>query len=494
MAMLVMTLLFAAGLEGIAWLVVGTAPLDPRYTCAANAPVDTYRIFSYGGSTVFGTPVPEYGFMSQLAARLNEQAPGRYTVCNMGEGGRDSSGVLLDVEKTLRYAPDLVVVLSGHNEFLQPAFQATGTRRMQEWVATLSSVRLAQKFMKRLNHRKHTESAEQPTPQAVQAVARDSADFQARVSRYHANLTQVVALTGDAGVPLLLGTLSANLKDWPPVYRSLAVANGGVSDPDRIMRSIDAAIRDDAKGAQALLDAGPLPSEEAKAPVMQFLRARIALATADDHERPALLATLQQANDNDPVPWRASSDFNVFVRGLAASAGHVTLLDVDSLLRHAASDGLPGFDLITDNCHPTPHANHLIASAILAQIAVQTNQTLDYPDDAFALFMAAQPAELQLDYQLRNGIYTMKVPFFNYPVSRRYFLQADALATNDWRIDANLGALSLLEGDKQQGIERLTRALSRQPDQRELLARRNSPYLLEALAQADLRLDDIPIQ
>src|SRR5262245_17821347 len=76
------------------------------------------RVFTFGGSTVYGVPVPEVGFAAQLQYWLQNLYPERnIRVYNYGRWGKDTAYVLRQVEHRLDDDPDLVIVITGHNEF-----------------------------------------------------------------------------------------------------------------------------------------------------------------------------------------------------------------------------------------------------------------------------------------------------------------------------------------------------------------------------------------
>ena len=81
---------------------------------------DAYRILLFGGSTVAGWPVPEYGFPRQLEALLRRTRPNAsLQMINLAVSGANSLHVRAAFEKWVPSKPDLVIVLAGHNEFLR---------------------------------------------------------------------------------------------------------------------------------------------------------------------------------------------------------------------------------------------------------------------------------------------------------------------------------------------------------------------------------------
>ena len=82
----------------------------------------TFRIFTLGGSTTYGRPYMDpssfSGWLRKLLARVPESGK-RYEVINAGGISYASYRVVNILEELLSYEPDLFVVYTGHNEFLE---------------------------------------------------------------------------------------------------------------------------------------------------------------------------------------------------------------------------------------------------------------------------------------------------------------------------------------------------------------------------------------
>jgi hypothetical protein len=199
----------------------------------------------------------------------------------------------------------------------------------------------------------------------------------------------------------------------------------------------------------------------------------------------------ERARDRDLVPRRAFTSQNEHVRAAAAREG-AALVDVAALFAEHAPDGLVGFELVCDNCHPTPLGHALIARAIAA--TMQARGLLVPPEAKIGSVMDwlarmnernGNPEErqrLRARWLLSNAVYAMKTPFFNFEASRRYLDEVRQLAPDDWRVWANLGTLALLEGDLRAGRRDLLRATRLRGSALDPEERGAVPYLAEALA------------
>jgi hypothetical protein len=88
---------------------------------AKRKPRGTYRIFCLGGSTTYGRPYRDTasfsGWLRELLPVVDSGHP--WEVINAGGISYASYRVVRVMEELTRYEPDLFVVYSGHNEFLE---------------------------------------------------------------------------------------------------------------------------------------------------------------------------------------------------------------------------------------------------------------------------------------------------------------------------------------------------------------------------------------
>ena len=81
----------------------------------------TYRIFSLGGSTTYGRPYDDNAsFSGWLRELLVPADPSRtWEVINAGGISYASYRVAAVMEELIQYEPDLFIIYTGHNEFLE---------------------------------------------------------------------------------------------------------------------------------------------------------------------------------------------------------------------------------------------------------------------------------------------------------------------------------------------------------------------------------------
>ena len=120
---------------------------------AAKKPAGMYRVFCLGGSTVRGRPyTTETSFSRWLQVELELRDPSRnYEVVNCGGLSYASYRLARITEEVMAYDPDLIVVATGHNEFLEDrTYQDVKSRAsgngLVKWLYSLRMVTLARQL------------------------------------------------------------------------------------------------------------------------------------------------------------------------------------------------------------------------------------------------------------------------------------------------------------------------------------------------------------
>jgi len=311
------------------------------------------------------------------------------------------------------------------------------------------------------------------------------------LERFGENLDAIVAMARERGIPLVLCTAPSNLAEWPPAFLRVERPDAaGHAEVVANVRSLIAA-GENAKAQDELRLAKTRFGDDA---MLLYLEARAQGAQGQPDSARALFA---QARDRDLVPRRAFDSQNERVRRAAQQPG-VVLVDVARLFEAQSANGLVGFDLVCDNCHPTPRGNALIGRAIASAMAQHSlllapgapigtqaewlerlDARLGSPEDRL---------RIRARWLLSNAIYAMKTPFFNFEASRRYLDRVQRLAPGDWRVWANLATLALLDGDLPAGRRDLLLATQLHGSALDPDDRASVPYLKEALAQSGVML------
>ena len=333
----------------------------------AEKPSNGLRIFCLGGSSSFGFPWgAEAAFTSIVGESLAATHPVRQVEAVNASGVSYAMHRLNIVADELQaYKPDVFLVYSGHNEFIEPAFfdalKHRGTLRTRleyalSYSRIYSGLRLAVGSLRDSPHSRA--DGFEARVMRDQTHIYSPEEKEAIVAEYRWRLERLVRRAKAAGVKVVLATVPCNLRQWRP-EASTGVAS--LAEHDRRRRS------DLFASGSRLLKSGCF--ELAAADLEQA--SRIAPHHAETHfllghayeglgRFDDARSAYQRACDEDASPVRRLSGMNAAVREIAHQHG-VLLVDVDLLFEQQSEHGLVGFNLIEDYVHPTRHGHELIA-------------------------------------------------------------------------------------------------------------------------------------
>ena len=321
----------------------------------------TVRIFALGESTLLGFPNPAYAsFPAFLALMLEDRFPERdFEVLNCGITAINSFCVLDFMEEVVEYQPDLVLLYTGHNEFIGPygittPFLRFGNNRTLIRLHMLLQRSKIYYYLKELIHRLHPEEEVNFGMHLVdKEVGLFDPGYRITGENYRANLEEMLETARGRGVPVLLSTLVANVKDFHPL-RSECDGTEPALQLEELLRQgrLQEAQR---IGALALADHPDCAN-------LHFNTGQLYLRLADYQ---AARQEFTLARDLDRLPFRAPAQFNQIIQELAGSAaGEVLLCDVEEAFSAHSPHGLIGDELITEYLHPTVYGHYLIARSM----------------------------------------------------------------------------------------------------------------------------------
>ena len=358
----------------------GRASVEPQREFLAEKPPGSFRVFVVGESSAAGVPYgPAYAFPSWLAQRLAAELPDvRVEVVNAAVSGYGSRRVLGAVREIAGYAPDLVIVYSGHNEFAERRFYAhlvdLDPRLFRLWELVVGS-----RLYALLSGGGTAAPNEEPPrfdPNDVGLVgqmftaakeraagrtqlAANEAEYAAMLYRY--NLEAMAREITGAGARPLFVTVAQDFAEWAPGASQHAPGLGA----EEIAR-FDAAIAEGDRLAAARQCDRALPAyARALAVDDAFAAAHFALGTCLrtlgrwDEAR----AAFRRASDLDAVPQGIPSQLNDIVRDVARQSGAL-LVDAEARFERESPHGLVGGALFADFVHPSIRGHELIAAAI----------------------------------------------------------------------------------------------------------------------------------
>ena len=353
----------------------------------------TLRVFCVGGSASAGWP-HEGGqtWSKYLEDGLRGAFPGRAVeVLNVSAHAYASYRVRPIFEDVVRFQPDLMVLWSGNNEFVERRTYAAsvGAQRLVRGVAKVS--RLFELLLGTVLSGGEKVSLPDESREAAAflfaqfeqlalELRADPVQFAAVVDHYGFTVEAMIDAARSHDVPLLVLTVPSNLRDWHPNVSRHGVEGEALA---RWRAEFKAGARDLLDG-DASSAVGHLAAARAADPVhaeTAFLYAHaLEVAGHCDDARPQYVA----ARDLDMTPFRAISLLNDRLRGLATSHPQVTLVDLEQELFAAARSCAPGFDLFLDYVHPTRAGNLEIARRVFDAILARDLLNVAPADRSFA--------------------------------------------------------------------------------------------------------------
>ena len=339
------------------------------------------RVFCLGGSTTYGRPYGDAtsfcGWLRELLAAADPSR--RYQVINAGGISYASYRVAALMEELLRYRPDLFIVYTGHNEFLErrtygrllaypPAVRGLG--------ALASRTRLFTAARSALESRRQPADREPAAGAVLDADVRTLLDASVGPDAYHRDdalraqvlahyrfsLARMAEMARAAGAALVMVTPASNLRHCSP-FKSEAAADLDQAERRRLEALLDAAEEAAAGGRwdealASLEEASALDDRHAHA---HYHRGR-ALDALGRHAEAR--EAFERARDEDVCPLRALGPMPGIVAEVARERG-VPLVDFAAVVEERSRQGIPGEDLFLDHVHPTIEGNRVLALEIL---------------------------------------------------------------------------------------------------------------------------------
>lgn len=360
-----------------------------NYFCPASfsiaKPSNTMRIFALGGSTTQGQPyLPETAFPKWLELRLQAALPERkIEVINVGGISYASYRVAAILEEVLRYSPDLIVLYTGHNEFLEARTYAR-QRSIPRWLAgplaMVSRLRVAHVAGQMFAGKEVPPTPKTALPGEVDtlldhadgmdAYQRDD-DWTEGVHRHFATtLAKMINRCQEESVPLVLCVPAGDLVNTPP-FKSVPDESLTASQKDKVAewtKTIEsgAELNVRMEAANAILKLDP-----------QHALANYAIGRwkyeALEGDSSDVLKYLTKARDHDVCPLRATSRIEREVRSYR-DADNVYLIDTPTLLDRrdatlaAKPDGIADPSWFVDHVHPSIEGHQAIAEGIFERL------------------------------------------------------------------------------------------------------------------------------
>ena len=342
----------------------------------------TRRVFCLGGSTTYGRP---YNDQTSFCGWLREFLPAAdpdttWEVINAGGISYASYRVAIVMQELTRHQPDIFILYTGHNEFLEkrtyggvqfkhPVLTQIGsllssTRVFSILKATVDALDLnAAGRRGQLTGEVHTLLDRSVGPSAY---SRDDALRDKILEHYRFNLKRMILLAREAGAQILMVTPASNLKDSSP-FKSENSEALSASELARWHKLFERALHLQAEGdlggaERGLREVLAIDSRDAETHYRLGQVLHAAGRWREGHE------SFVRARDEDVCPLRALTSMQDIVRSVARSHS-VRLIDFEEVVRTRTlrEDGDPtaGATYFLDHVHPTIEGNRILALALL---------------------------------------------------------------------------------------------------------------------------------
>ena len=356
---------------------------------AAKKPENGFRVFCLGGSTVHGRPFePDTAFSKWMQLELAAVHPKcDIEVVNCGGISYASYRLLPILREVLGYEPDLVVIATGHNEFLEDrTYQAIKARSaftntLNDVVYSSHTVTLIRRLLTSDSGPKAsaTESTELLTEEVKTRLDTKSGyasyhyDDQWRadvITHFESTIQSMVHHCRDADVPAILIALGSNLRDCPP-FKSEHPPGVSAEDLQAWQLAFGNAKAAESKNLEHALELyRKAEAIQAKHALLAYRMARCNdLLDRHDDARDYY----RKARQWDVCPLRALDETLAAIPTAVLSNGngadkYAAVIDARDLIEQVSQNNIPGFDWYVDHVHPTTAAHQQIARALVAEI------------------------------------------------------------------------------------------------------------------------------
>ncbi|MEE2843698.1 MAG: hypothetical protein VX761_04240 [Planctomycetota bacterium] len=350
-----------------------------------NKTDDTFRIFCLGGSTVQGRPFAvETSFTSWLKLQLEVADPNRkWEIVNCGGVSYASYRLLPILTEIMNYEPDLVVIYTGHNEFLEDRTYAhlrdpSGWQSIsQHAVRNIRTIHLVRETWHKITGDEvSTQQVSLATEvetildqqSGLKSYQRDRT-WQANViEHFKFNIHKMIEICDSNRVPLYLCNPACNIRDCTP-FKSAPTSG---LDP----ATIQSIKQTKANISKQLKSRSVQPIRESAHRLTQLDPHNAAtlfqagLLLMDNGAGVAARDVLLRAKDEDICPLRILTVMNDFLTSVPSGPA-LQVIDVQEHFAEQSPVQIPGDNLFLDHVHPTIRGHQLIAGYLFERMVAQ---------------------------------------------------------------------------------------------------------------------------
>ena len=354
--------------DSVTGLYQENRPGATRGSFAMPKPKGVFRVFVIGGSIAQRYMSYDSEDFPDLLKTLRSALPSEtIETLDCGMGGYDSFREAMILEEIVEYEPDLIILMSGHNENIGsppiPLWLLHARDRLEKISAFKALITRLQKS------RGHIDEAMPTGPRE-------------RDAQFENNLRGMLKLAKKKGIPIAVVVPPLNLKESPAKVRPpLADEN--------FVRGWVASIQGRWKEAVTPLQ------ESLKHPIggnnlPNWTDYYLGLALLETGDKSKAKQHLLKALDA-PRAQRCSSDCPDILRKTSREEGAL-LIELDKSFESASKDKIPGLEIFNDEVHWVANANGLASRAILDALkTAPAFSKLEWDDSRIGKWLPMEP-------------------------------------------------------------------------------------------------------
>lgn len=349
---------------------------------STHKPKDEFRIFALGGSSMHGAHYAPYSSPARwMEAYLKDFLPSKkIRVDNFARMGQNSAYQAEVLQDVLAYKPDLIILYSGHNEFLPGARIDQVRAKKNKWsskvgdwakkshfISAIVRMAIARRLDRGADHMGNPLIESLPSDLGPEnAVSRTSPLYKEVIDNYRANLNKMVDIASSHHIPIVIFRPSSNLKNFPPSC-SMHFVPLKPEDEKNWNEFFEAGKKaqeaGDLTGSLAFYEnASSLDADYSE------LNFRIAQIYFQQGELEKAKAMFERSRDNDCIITRAPHDSLAVIDDIKAS-GKAAVIDAEKVVRSEVPGGILGDPIIEDNVHYSIKGHALLGRALVREFA-----------------------------------------------------------------------------------------------------------------------------
>jgi lysophospholipase L1-like esterase len=355
---------------------------------------NAFRVFVLGESSTAGWPyIPNASFPREIKRRLELLYPDNIIeIINCGVSAINTYTIRDIVPAIIKAEPDLILIYTGHNEYYGALGAASSVSlghsrvlinlylRLQQFKTTQLIENMIREIIGFFSSRDINEPQGGETLMSKMIgeslITFNSDLYKEGIKQFEGNMKDIFEMFQEAKIPVILGTLTCNLRDQKPL---ISVKGNNFPPADNVY-----------KEAQQNLKAGKI--EEARS---LFLKAK----------------------ELDALRFRAPQEINNIILQLSHKF-NLPLIDIDSIFKAASPDGIVGYNLTVDHLHPNIEGYRMMGKAFLRAMELSNNlpkgKRNQFSDDKIDSISIAEYPVTKLDSiiaEMKIIILTGEYPF-----------------------------------------------------------------------------------